>query len=471
MDGISFQKESSLAKTIAMHTLIASDFPYIDFGDVRRNNRFISILNNISKQPGASVPKQNKKWYDTKATYQFFKNSNVTTEALQKTQMLYGSGQIGAQKQVLILQDITNISYNHLQAEGLGYLDNKEGRGILCYSSIAATTEGLPLALLYQHTWIRSLEDLGKSTMRKKNDFEEKESYRWYEGMKTVNELLDESIHKIHIADRGADIYELFFHSCEPYTDLLIRARHNRQLSNGHYIWNYLQKQPAAATITLKIPDKTGKKKRKIKAEIRYAETEVLRPANSKASEEKVTLTAIEVKEIGHLKKEEDKIHWKLLTTLKINQVSDALQCVKWYTCRWLIERFHYVLKSGTKVEELQLKEAQRLQKAIMVFSMAAFRIMQLVYESRHYPETSCEIALTQEQWITLYMLINKSRELPEQPPTLRQAIMWIGKLGGHLGRKSDGNPGLKTTWRGYQQLCHATEMYELLNNKNLGKA
>lgn len=470
MIGIDFQKESSLAKIIAMHTLITDDFPQIDFGDVRRNNRFVSILNNICMQPGASVPKQNKTWYDTKATYQFFKNTTVTTEALQKTQMLYGSKQIGTQKQVLILQDISNISYNHLQAEGLGYLDNKEGRGILCYSGIAATTEGLPLALLYQHTWIRPLEDLGKSAQRKKIDFEDKESYRWYEGMKTVNELLDDSIHNIHIADRGADIYELFFHAREPNTDLLIRARHNRQLSNGHYVWDYLQKQRAAATVTLEMPDKTGKKKRKVKAEIRYAEVEVLRPAHSKASGEMVTLTAIEVKEKSNLKKEEDKIHWKLLTTLKIHQLSDALQCVKWYTYRWLIERFHYVLKSGTKVEELQLKDAQNLQKAIMVYSMAAFRIMQLVYESRHYPKASCEIALTKEQWITLYMLIHKSNKPPKQPPTLKEAVMWIGKLGGHLGRKSDGNPGLKTTWRGYQHLCQATEIYELLKNKNLGK-
>ena len=101
---------------------------------------------------------------------------------------------------------------------------------------------------------------------------------------------------------------------------------------------------------------------------------------------------------------------------------------------------------------------------------MAAFRIMQLVYESRYYPDASCEIALTKEQWITLYMLIHKSNKPPKQPPTLKEAVMWIGKLGGHLGRKSDGSPGLKTTWRGYQQLCQATEIYELLNNKNLGK-
>jgi len=450
-----------------MHKITVKDFPHLDFGDIRRNERFVNIINNISTRPGSSIPRQNKRWYDTKATYEFFKNEDVSVEALKKAMMQYGAKQVSDQMQVLILQDISNISYNDLQAEGLGYLDNKEGRGILCYSSMAATPEGLPLSLLYQHTWIRPLEDLGKSSKRKQISFEDKESYRWYDGMQQVNKLLEQSIHKIHIADREADIYELFFHAYEPNTDLLIRARHNRQLTSGSQLWDTIAAQPVAATVSLDIPDKTGKKKFKVEAAVRYHTVEILRPRNNKNSYESATLTAIEIQEINSSNKnEEDCIHWKLLTTLEISSVSDALQCVKWYTFRWLIERFHYVLKSGTKIEELQLKDAESLQKAITVYSMAAFRVMQLVYESRHHPEVSCEVVLTKAQWITLHMLINGNNQIPKQPPSLHQAVMWIGRLGGHLGRKSDGPPGLKTVWQGYQQLCNAASVYELMTQK-----
>lgn len=450
-----------------MHKITVKDFPHLDFGDKRRDERFVTILNNVSSQPGSSIPKQNKRWYDTKATYEFFKNEDVSVEALQKTIMMYGVNHISDKKELLILHDISNISYNDLQAEGLGYLDNKEGRGILCYSSMAATTEGLPLSLLYQHTWVRPLDELGKSAKRKQISFEDKESYRWYEGMQEVNKLLGQSIHKIHIADREADIYELFFHACEPNTDLLIRARHNRQLSNGSHLWDNIALQPISAKVDLDIPDKTGKKKIKVEAEVRYHQVEILRPASNKHSYESVTLTAIEIKEVNNEKKnEEEIIHWKLLTTLEVTSITDALQCVKWYTYRWLIERFHYVLKSGTKIEELQLKDAVSLQKAIAVYSMAAFRVMQLVYQSRHHPEVSCEVVLTKAQWKTLYMLKHQSNEIPKQPPSLQQAVIWIGRLGGHLGRKSDGPPGLKTVWLGYQQLCHAASVYELMTQK-----
>ena len=450
-----------------MHKITVKDFPHLNLGDIRRDERFVTIVNNMSSQPGASIPKQNKSWYDTKATYEFFKNENVSIEELKKTMMMYGAKKVTDEMQVLIAHDISNISYNDLQAENLGYLDNKEGRGILCYSSIAVTTEGLPLSLLYQHTWTRPLEELGKSNKRKQLAFEDKESYRWYEGMKEVNELLGKGIHKIHVADREADVYELFFHAYEPNTDLLIRARHNRSLSNGSPLWNSISAEPVVATVNLDIPDKTGKKKLKVETEVRSHEVEILRPRNNKDSYESVTLTAIEIKEKNSEKKnDEDIIHWKLLTTLEIKSVSDALQCVEWYTYRWLIERFHYVLKSGTKIEELQLKDAESLQKAIAVYSMAAFRVMQLVYESRHQPEVNCEVVLTKAQWVTLYMLIHGNNKIPKQPPSLQQAVMWIGRLGGHLGRKSDGPPGLKTVWQGYQQLCNAASVYELMTQK-----
>ena len=154
-----------------MHRISIKDFPYLDFGDKRRDERFVTILNNISSQPGASIPRQNKSWYETKATYDFFKNEEVSLKALRKTMMMYGAKKVEDGMTVLIAHDISTVSYNDLQAAGLGYLDNKEGRGILCYSSIAATTEGLPLSLLYQHTWARPLEELGRSNKRRDNSY------------------------------------------------------------------------------------------------------------------------------------------------------------------------------------------------------------------------------------------------------------------------------------------------------------
>jgi transposase Tn5 family protein/transposase-like protein len=454
-----------------MHQITVKDFPGLDFGDIRRNDRFVSIINNVSQNPGDSIPRHSGGWYDTKATYSFFKNEDVTLVSLQKAIMSFGSVQVSDLNKILIAHDMSNISYNDLKANGLGYLDNKNGHGILCYSGIAVSEDGIPLSLIYQRTWTRPDEQLGKASKRKKIPFEQKESYEWYKGMQEVNKHLGTTIEKVHIADRGADIYELFFMAFETNTDLLIRSTHNRKLGNGSHLWDSVAEQPMAAIVELQIPDKTGKKRAAIEVAVRFHQAEILRPTTSSSNKyESVELTAIELKQNGDKQEwQEELLHWKLLTTLTVTTLADALQCVKWYCYRWLIERFHYVLKSGTKIEELQLKDADSLQKAIHTYSIAAMRIMQMVYQSRITPDISCEVVLTKEQWIALYMLIHKNNNIPDKPPTLGQAVAWIGKLGGHLGRKSDGPPGLKTVWLGYQRVCDAESFYNIFKQLKFG--
>ena len=449
-----------------MHQVALKDFPGLGLGDIRRNNRFVSIINNICERPGSSIPRQSGDWYDTKATYSFFSNEDVTLSSLQEAIMGFGSGQLTGLNKVLVAHDMTNVSYNDLKADGLGYLDNKLGNGIICYSSIAISEDGIPLSLVHQQTWTRPKEQLGKAKNRKATPFEQKETYEWYKGMQIVNQQIGPAIGKLHIADRGADIYELFFMAYETNTDLLVRSIHNRKLGDGSHLWDSVADQAAAAVVELQIPDETGKKRTAIEAEVRFHCVEILRPVASKNKYECVELTAIEVKQKGEKKDwQKELLHWKLLTTLPITTVTDALQCVKWYCFRWLIERFHYVLKSGTKIEELQLKKADSLQKAIHTYSIAAMRIMQMVYQSRAAPDVNCEVVLTREQWIALYVLIHKTKNIPQQPPSLGKAVEWIGKLGGHLGRKSDGPPGLKTVWLGYQRVCDAAEFYNIFKN------
>jgi hypothetical protein len=453
-----------------MKPITVKDFPVLDLGDKRRDERFVKILSDVTSQPGSSIPKRSDSWYDTKATYEFFKNEDISIEKIQDVLSAYGVSQVGSTEKLLIIHDMSDISYGDLEAEGLGYLDNKEGRGILCYSSMAVSTDGLPLALMYQNTWTRPLEELGKAKLRKKRDFEEKETYNWYLGMTEVNKSLGAQIQKVHIADRGADIYELFFSAYEKQTDLLVRAHYKRKLKGGSSLWNHICGLESKHTLSIEIPDHRNKLKKKFEAEVRYDEVEILRPSTSKNQYESVVLTAIEVKEIGAVKDEEERICWKLLTTLEVNAASDVLTYIRWYTYRWLIERFHFTLKSGTKIEALQFKQAVSLQKAIPIYSMAAFRVMQLVYESRNKPDVSCEVILTREQWIILYLMVKKGKVLPEKPPTLCEAVRWIGRLGGHLGRTSDGPPGLKTVWLGYQRVCDAANIYDRLMQINLGK-
>jgi hypothetical protein len=453
-----------------MHKITEKEFSDLDLGDMRRNKRFVSILESIINHPGQSIPQRNKSVYDVKATYNFFRNDDIALEKIQKAIHSYGASGIPAEMDcVLIPHDSSNISYNDLNVEGLGYLDHGAGNGIMLHSSMAVSMEGIPLSLLYQQMWTRDKEELGKTKNRRAKPIEDKESSKWPKGIEACNKLLGDSITKVHIADREADIYGIFFMEPEVNSELLIRAYRSRKITGNEFLWDNISNLPAADTIVLDIPDAKGYKKVPTKVEVRYSEVEILRPKHNQSKYESITLTAIEVRQPG-IKDDEKGVWWKLLTTLELKDIEDVKKCIRWYTYRWLIERFHYVIKSGCGIENLQLRQAEALKKAIVIYCLAGFKIMQLTYQSRATPEISCEVILTKDEWHALYLSMNKTEGLPSSPPTLEQATKWIGRLGGHLGRKSDGPPGLKTVWQGYLRLQDMAMMYQRLKSKkNLG--
>ncbi len=149
-------------------------------------------------------------------------------------------------------------------------------------------------------------------------------------------------------------------------------------------------------------------------------------------------------------------IEWLLLTTLPVATAEDAERMVTWYSYRWRIERLHFTLKTGgSHVEDLQLESRERLERAITLYSIVAWRLLWMTYQVRVDPDQSPAVAFSAAEIAALERLAatQKPARKPGQPFTLRDAVRAMAKLGGFLGRKSDGEPGVKTLWRGYRQL------------------
>ncbi|MCP3907733.1 MAG: IS4 family transposase, partial [Oceanicoccus sp.] len=136
---------------------------------------------------------------------------------------------------------------------------------------------------------------------------------------------------------------------------------------------------------------------------------------------------------------------WLLLATFPVETFDDAIRCLRYYSYRWLIERYHFVLKSGCGLEKLQLETGDRIHRALATYSIVAWRLLWLTYEARHAPDSPCDKVLAPYEWQALYCYSHKTTTPPEKPPSLHEAVAMIAKLGGFLARKSDGEPGVKT--------------------------
>jgi hypothetical protein len=236
----------------------------------------------------------------------------------------------------------------------------------------------------------------------------------------------------------------------------LCRRLHNRSIDeeNGlNRLDDLLNVLPEAGRIVIHVPrdSHTNRKARNAEVAIKFGKCKITKPVNIAGggdlpkSIEVYIVSAVEIDPPDG----QEKIFWQLITNVPTESFEDAVERIVWYTQRWKIETFHRTLKSGCKVEELQSDSAEKLMKLISIYSIIALQIMLLSYVARTRPDESCEICLTEEEWKILYRVAKKTKKVPEKPPTIYEAVVMIAKLGGFLGRKSDGFPGVTVIWRG----------------------
>jgi len=161
-------------------------------------------------------------------------------------------------------------------------------------------------------------------------------------------------------------------------------------------------------------------------------------------------------------------VSWMLLTTVETATTEQALERLGWYAARWGIEVFHRILKSGCTVEDRQLGTADRLEACLAIDLVIAWRIQWLTIQGRETPDLPCDSFLSEEAWKPLYAYTYK-RPPPQKPPTLREAVRMIAKLGGHLGRKSDGEPGPLVLWRGLVELSRLAQGWTMALQYGIG--
>ena len=221
-------------------------------------------------------------------------------------------------------------------------------------------------------------------------------------------------------------------------------------------MWEVAEAAPVVGTMTGTVPRKPGARQREAILELHTTVVQMARPAHRPAATPAAPpLTVVLAREIAPPEGTKP-IEWLLLTTLAVETLADAQRAVTWYSYRWRIERLHFTLKSGGGCfEDLQLETRERLERAVALYSVVAWRLLWMTYQVRLDPDQAPSVAFSPNEIEVLERVVaaQNPRRSVDQPLTLRDAVRAMAKLGGFLGRKSDGEPGVKTLWRGYRQL------------------
>ncbi|HLP86994.1 MAG TPA: IS4 family transposase [Nostocaceae cyanobacterium] len=450
-----------------MESWAAKELETADLGDARRKKRFIRIVEDLAAKPSSSVPQACGNIAATKAAYNFWKSPYIQASDIRNGHVASTIERVKEQKIILAIQDTTNIDLTaHPATKGLGYLDHKNLSGLKVHSTLAATIDGVPLGIIEQQVWVRERENLGRAKKRHQRETKEKESQRWLDELEVTQKLIPPEIQVVTVGDSEADIFDLFNVPRPKNSHLLIRGTHNRKVDhNAKYLHQAICQITLSGQLKVEVKRNPEQNTRIATLTIRYTTLEIQVPANHIA---RSLLKPVKLQVI--LAQEENPpdgvqpISWLLLTTLEINSLEDAIRCVKWYTYRWLIERYHYTLKSGCGIEKLQLETASRIHKTLATYSIVAWRLLWLTYQARVNGDLPCDIFLETHEWQSLCATFNQNPTPPAQPPTLQQAVRMIAMLGGFLGRKGDGEPGVKTIWRGLKRLHDIAATWKLLH-------
>lgn len=357
---------------------------------------------------------------------------------------------------ILVVQDTTVLDFSgRSNISGLGHTSMNGGSGVMMHGALVMSEQKLPHGILGLRLWCRDNEEVGINKKRRSRNTLEKESVKWLWGLEQVSKHLSGLGREIVlIGDRESDMYDLFA-TARPYdVQILARISQNRLVRmDGKQVkvFGALDTSPVIGSYELDLP----KEKRVAKLDVRRCQVMLEPPRGYKlANSSSVLVWVVDIRETGAPDGVEQ-LHWRLMTTLYAESFQECRYIADCYSARWSIEEFHRTLKTGCKVERLQLESVNRLRPAIALLCVVAYQVMYLTRYARSNPEAPASNIATEDEQETVESWVKMNRFATYNVLTATDYVRGIGFIGGFRGRKSDGEPGMQAIWQGLRNLAN----------------
>ncbi len=419
-----------------------AEFHDLELGDARRTQRLIRLVDDLSAQPTGSIPLACGGWPETKAAYRLLDNPAVEWREILDVHTTRTVERMVGQPVVLCIQDTTELDFTTQPGiAGLGRLSYEAQHGLYVHPTLAVTPAGVALGVLDAWMWARGPKDQPHV----------KESTRWIEGYEIVADLAETvpDIRLVYVADREGDLRVLMDAAARRGhpADWLVRAQYNRNTTTGEKLWDRLAPSESLGEVEFTLSAAPDRPARLVRQTL-YREVVTLPQCKGAPA---VTVTAILACE-KHPPAGVKAIEWRLLTNRTAETLEAVVELIDGYRRRWRVEIFFRIWKSGCRVEALQLGTLERLERALVIYLIIAWRILHLVTWGRDCPNLPCDVVFDPEEWQAAWIVAHRAKP-PDIPPPLGQMVRLIAGFGGFLGRKHDGHPGPKAIWEGMQKV------------------
>ncbi len=438
-------------------------------GDKRLDARAQQLWNRLSKQPGSAISKLSTNRAEQVAFYRLLGNDKLTEEGLIN-ELTHRMKHLAIGRDLLCIEDTSEINVcenkNRLRPNsGLGKSDNADNA--TCFKIhpglVLDAASFNPLGFSAVKVFHREEQQPDRFERNYKSQpIDKKESYKWIEVSQTSKATLAQANSVTFIQDREGDIYEQLALIPDQKHHLLIRSRTTRNLWEGSDLYTALKDLPVAGVYPIEIPTdkRRNKHKRIAQMAICYGTFRIKRPANlnNKAGyPEYITIQGVWAQEITAGIDEKDLVNWKLLTTHTINEVTDALRMVEWYSARWFIEQVFRLLKhEGFGIEDTLLENGWSIRKLVLMQLSSLLKILQMNIAYNDPEEGQLIEEVFTEQEIKVLAYLNETLQgstFKTQNHGKANRTKWatwiIGRLGGWKGYNSQGPPGVICLKRG----------------------
>lgn len=435
---------------------VEEQFASCQFKHKKRTERLQTVAANMLARPEASLPDQNPQWKDLKATYELFNRPEVTHQAVCEPH--WQNTCQTKPGRYLMISDTTDINhFSHQSTTGLGMLGDGKGRGMQLHNCLAYNCDekkivGQAGAMLFYRSRAPKRESRSQRLKRTR------EGCYWGEVVDQVGSPPAES-QWIHVFDRGGDNYESLCHLAQSGCDWIVRAAqlHRKVLNaNGETttLSDVVDNADLLGSYELNLRSRPGVAARTAKINVSVGTVTFVPPAHRSRYVKACGVKEITMRVVVVAERDAPQgvtpIRWVLLASLPVETFEDAWQVIEDYECRWLIEEYHKVIKSGCSIERHALRTADRLEPLIGLISVIGIRLFELKLVGRHEPEKKAQ-GNVPSSWVKCLEVLRPN--LKGQGLTVYAFFREIAKLGGFLGRKSDGEPGWQTIWRGYRKM------------------